>query len=68
MKCHNNQYADINSQHVYSKIGILQDVKTLLWSPTPDVIAKRLKRYEILLEEQGEWESKKCLFSYSRSF
>uniref|UniRef100_A0A0R3RXB9 Oxysterol-binding protein n=1 Tax=Elaeophora elaphi TaxID=1147741 RepID=A0A0R3RXB9_9BILA len=43
------------------------DVKTLLWSPTPDVIAKRLKRYEILLEEQGEWESKKLWLKVSEA-
>ncbi|VDK79079.1 unnamed protein product [Litomosoides sigmodontis] len=67
MKCHCNQYVDINSHRVYSKIGILQDVKTLLWSPTPDVIAKRLKRYEILLEEQDEWESKKLWLKVSEA-
>ncbi|KAL3982524.1 Oxysterol-binding family protein [Acanthocheilonema viteae] len=44
-----------------------KDVKTLLWSPTPDVIAKRLKRYEILLEEQGEWESKKLWLKVSEA-
>uniref|UniRef100_A0A1I7VDI8 Oxysterol-binding protein n=1 Tax=Loa loa TaxID=7209 RepID=A0A1I7VDI8_LOALO len=44
-----------------------RDMKTLLWSPTPDVIAKRLKRYEVLLEEQGEWESKKLWLKVSEA-
>uniref|UniRef100_A0A915Q150 Oxysterol-binding protein n=1 Tax=Setaria digitata TaxID=48799 RepID=A0A915Q150_9BILA len=44
-----------------------KDIRTLLWSPTPDVIAKRLKRYEILLEEQGEWESKKLWLKVSEA-
>ncbi|EJW83426.1 oxysterol-binding protein, partial [Wuchereria bancrofti] len=43
------------------------DIKTLLWSATPDVIAKRLKRYEVLLEEQGEWESKKLWLKVSEA-
>nr|CRZ23963.1 Bm7620 [Brugia malayi] len=44
-----------------------KDIKTLLWSATPDVIAKRLKRYEVLLEEQAEWESKKLWLKVSEA-
>ncbi|CAI2355791.1 unnamed protein product [Caenorhabditis sp. 36 PRJEB53466] len=35
------------------------DGKRELWNPTPEVIKSRLPRYEISLEEQGEWESAK---------
>ncbi|CAI5455147.1 unnamed protein product [Caenorhabditis angaria] len=33
--------------------------KSELWNPTPDIIKTRLPRYEISMEEQGEWESAK---------
>lgn len=41
--------------------------KTVLWAPTPDVIKRRLRRYEIPIEEQGEWESKKLWLKVSEA-
>ncbi|CAA94223.2 PH domain-containing protein [Caenorhabditis elegans] len=35
------------------------DGKKELWNPTPEVIKTRLPRYEINMDEQGEWESAK---------
>ncbi|CAG0919492.1 unnamed protein product [Notodromas monacha] len=34
-------------------------VKELLWSPTPEIIDKRLKRMTVPMEKQGPWESEK---------
>ncbi|CAB3400686.1 unnamed protein product [Caenorhabditis bovis] len=33
--------------------------KKELWNPTPEIISRRLPRYEINLDDQGEWESAK---------
>ncbi|MCP9265696.1 OSBL5 [Dirofilaria immitis] len=62
IKCRKESVAHIEGAWDGEIYIIEKDVKTLLWSPTPDVIAKRLKRYEIVLEEQGEWESKSLYF------
>uniref|UniRef100_A0A8R1XV84 Oxysterol-binding protein n=1 Tax=Onchocerca volvulus TaxID=6282 RepID=A0A8R1XV84_ONCVO len=67
IKCKKESVARIEGAWDGEIYVIEKDVKTLLWSPTPDVIAKRLKRYEVLLEEQGEWESKKLWLKVSEA-
>ncbi|KAM3725622.1 Oxysterol-binding protein-related protein [Dirofilaria immitis] len=67
IKCRKESVAHIEGAWDGEIYIIEKDVKTLLWSPTPDVIAKRLKRYEIVLEEQGEWESKKLWLKVSEA-
>ncbi|VDK45296.1 unnamed protein product [Anisakis simplex] len=41
--------------------------KSILWAPTKEVIKQRLQRYEIPLETQGEWESKKLWLKVSEA-
>uniref|UniRef100_A0A0N5AXN0 PH domain-containing protein n=1 Tax=Syphacia muris TaxID=451379 RepID=A0A0N5AXN0_9BILA len=54
--------------HWDSEITLTENGKeTILWSPTPNVIKQRLPRYEIPLENQGEWESKKLWLKVSNA-
>ncbi|VDM37388.1 unnamed protein product [Toxocara canis] len=41
--------------------------KSVLWAPTKEVIKQRLPRYEIPLDAQGEWESKKLWLKVSEA-
>ncbi|VDN55829.1 unnamed protein product [Dracunculus medinensis] len=41
--------------------------KAILWSPTKETVKQRLPRYEIPLEKQGEWESKKLWLKVSEA-
>ncbi|CAG9539027.1 unnamed protein product [Cercopithifilaria johnstoni] len=67
IKCKKESVAHIEGAWDGEIYIIEKDLKTLLWAPTSDVIAKRLKRYEILLEEQGDWESKKLWLKVSEA-
>lgn len=41
--------------------------ESVLWAPTSEVVKQRLPRYEIPLENQGEWESKKLWLKVSNA-
>uniref|UniRef100_A0A914RHN1 Oxysterol-binding protein n=1 Tax=Parascaris equorum TaxID=6256 RepID=A0A914RHN1_PAREQ len=41
--------------------------KSLLWAPTKEIIKQRLPRYEIALDSQGDWESKKLWLKVSEA-
>ncbi|MFH4975713.1 hypothetical protein AB6A40_002422 [Gnathostoma spinigerum] len=54
--------------HWDSEITISEDgSESLLWSPTKEIVQKRLQRYEIPLEKQNEWESKKLWLKVSEA-
>lgn len=62
------------SLHVFWQDGevLLYEKKTghqeLLWNPTPDVRAQRLKRQVVKLDQQGPFESERYMFSLQGAF
>ncbi|VDD96965.1 unnamed protein product [Enterobius vermicularis] len=54
--------------HWDSEITLNENGKeTVLWAPSPEIVKQRLTRFEIPLENQGEWESKKLWLKVSNA-